>query len=79
MIVRSNELEEVDTLLIGRTNDLFTPVTIEVEENKTYFITIFPIKGERGIIDSLVVYTTEISLVYRPLTSGMIIIIDVYL
>ena len=74
MIARS-KLEEVERLLINHTFDHFTPVTIKVEENKTYFISIFPIRRRDGIIvDSVTIYSTVISTDYIYFRRGTMLL-----
>ena len=66
MIAQINELGKLHhRLLIRQSSNRLAPVTMEVEENMTYLITIFPIRGERGIVDSILAYSTEISVDHK--------------
>ena len=57
---------KADVLLINQTMKYF-PVTVQVEdENGTYYVSIFPLLGEKGIVNATVAYTQELP------TSGML-------
>ena len=60
---------KADVLLINQTTKYFPtgPVTVQVEdENGTYYVSIFPLLGEKGIVNATVAYTQELP------TSGML-------
>ena len=63
IIVQLNNADEVHKLYINGTTEHLSPgsVTVQVEENGTYHVAIFPIMGERGIVDTTIVYSQEIS------------------
>ena len=66
VIVQLDNITEVSKLLINHTTEhrQLTPVTVEVEENSTYHVTILSLEG------SMVAYSTTIQSVEQ---SGMII------
>ena len=59
IIVQLNNVDEVHKLLVNCTTELLFPgpVTVRVKESRTYHVTIFPIKGEKGILDANIVYS----------------------
>ena len=61
IIVQLNNVDEVHKLYINSTTEhLFPgPVTVQVEESGTYHVAIFPIMGERGIMNKSVEYSQE--------------------
>ena len=63
MIVQMNNVDEVHKLHINCTTEHLSPgpVTAQVEENGTYKVAIFPIMGERGIVDTTIVYSEVFS------------------
>ena len=63
MIVQLNNIDEVNKLLINRTTEHLStgPVIVQVEENGTYHISIFPVMGERGILDTTIAYSQVLS------------------
>ena len=46
---------EIHMLHVNQSTDLQTPVTLQVEADGEYYVTVFPV-GERGIIDYTVEY-----------------------
>ena len=71
IIVQLNNVDEVHKLLIyGTTEHLSTgPVTVRVEESGTYHVVIFPIMGEKGIVNTTIAYSQVLSV------NGMLLII----
>ena len=63
IIVQLNNVDEVHKILINSTTEHLSPgpVTVEVEENGTYHVAIFPIMGERGIVDTTIAYSQVLS------------------
>ena len=66
VIVQLDNITEVNKLLINRTTEhrQLTPVTVEVEENSTYHVTILSLEGR------MVAYSTSVQSVEQ---SGMIV------
>ena len=60
IIVQLNNVTEVHKLYMNCTQTT-QPVTVRVNENGTYHVAIFPIMGERGIVDTTIAYSQEIS------------------
>ena len=56
IIVQLNNVDEVPKLYINSTTEHLSPgpVTLRVEENGTYHVTIFPVMGEMGIANTSV-------------------------
>ena len=63
MIVQIDNITEVHKLLINDTTGHLStgPVTVQVEENGTYHVAIFPIMGEKGIVNGTLVYSQVLS------------------
>ena len=63
MIVQLNDLYEVYKLFINGTTEHLSPgpVTVRVEENGTYHVAIFPLMGERGIVNTTIMYSQVLS------------------
>ena len=63
MIVQLNNIDEVYKLHINSTTERLSPgpVTVRVEENRTYQVTILSLMGERGIVDTDIVYSQLLS------------------
>ena len=59
IIVQLNNVTEVHKLHINGTTEHLSPgpVTVQVEENGTYQIAIFPIMSNRGIINTTIAYS----------------------
>ena len=74
MIVQMDNITEVHKLLINDTTGHLStgPVTVQVEENKTYHVAIFLIMGEKGIVNGTLVYSRVLSV------NGMLAIKLVY-
>ncbi len=58
MIVQN--INRVDTLNVAEVTDRLTPVTIHLDEVGVYQITVFPINGDKGIVNSVVGYVCEV-------------------
>ena len=63
IIVQLNNVDEVHKLHINGTTEHLSPgpVTVQVEESGTYYVVIFPIMGERGIVDTTIAYSEVLS------------------
>ena len=61
MIAQLSNLTEVHRLYANKTTDCQTPASVVVEENGMYQVTIFAIRGRRGIVDSHVEYSRQIT------------------
>ena len=63
IIVQLNNVDEVHKLHINSTTEHLSPepVTVQVKENGSYHVAIFPIMGERGIVDTTIVYSQVLS------------------
>ena len=60
VIAQLSSASEVQKLFINQSMDPYTPVTVEVEKDGLYQVTIFPIaEGSSGILESDVKYCTE--------------------
>ena len=59
MIVQLNNVDEVHKLYINDTTEYLSPgpVTVQVEENGTYHVAIFPLRGEKGIVNTTTAYS----------------------
>ena len=59
IIVQLNNVTEVHKLHINCTTERLSPgpVTVQVEENGTYHVAIFPIMEERGIVNTTIAYS----------------------
>ena len=57
VIVQLSNASEVQKLYSNQSMDPHTPVTVEVERDGLYQVTIFPIREGRGILDSTAVYS----------------------
>ena len=70
IIVQLNDIDEVYKLHINCTNEHLSPgpVTVQVEENGTYNVAIFPIMGENGIVDTTIVYSEMLSVTSEYVT-----------
>ena len=51
---------DVHKLYVSKTTDRQTLVSVLVEENGLYQVTVFAIRGERGIVDSNVEYSAQL-------------------
>ncbi len=58
MIIQN--INRVDTLNVAEVTDRLTPVTIHLEEDGEYQVTIFPINRDGGIVDSAAGYMCEL-------------------
>ena len=63
MIVQLNNVDEVYKLHINSTTEHQSPgpVTVRVEENRTYHVAILSLIGEGGIVDTDIVYSQVLS------------------
>ena len=63
MIVQLNNVGEVYKLHINSTTEHLSPgpVTVQVEENRTYHVAILSLMGERGIVNTNIVYSQVLS------------------
>ena len=64
IIVQLNNVDEVHKLYINSTTEHLSPgpVTVQVEESGIYHVAIFPLKGERGIVNTTIVYSKMLSI-----------------
>ena len=67
MIVQLGDPDQVHKLYVNQTRDQQSLVSLEVEENGTYLVSIIPVLERTGIIGSDVEYREEIVL---PFISG---------
>ena len=67
MIVQLGDPDQVHKLYVNQTRDQQSFVTVEVEENGTYLVSVIPVLERTGIIGSNVEYREEIVL---PFISG---------
>ncbi len=58
MIVQN--INRIDELNVAEVTDRITPVTIHLGEVGVYQITVFPINGDKGIVNSVVGYVCEV-------------------
>ena len=63
VIAQQSNANQAHKLYINKTTDRQTPASVVVEENGIYQITVFAIRGERGIVNSGVEYTQQLSVV----------------
>ena len=63
IIVQLNNVDEVNKLFTNCTTEhLFPgPITVQVEENRTYHVVIFPIMRKVGIVDTTIAYSGVLS------------------
>ena len=63
MIVQLNNVDDVHKLYINSTTEYQSPgpVTVQVEENGTYQVAIFPILKDRGIMNTTIAYSQVLS------------------
>ena len=63
IIVQLNDVDEVHKLHINCTTEHLSPgtVTVQMEESGSYHVVIFPIMGERGIVDTTIAYSEVFS------------------
>ena len=63
IIVQLNNVTEVHKLHINCTTEHLSPgpVTVQVKENRTYHVAIFPLMGERGIVNTTIMYSQVLS------------------
>ena len=65
VIVRSTNVSEVHKLYVNQSTDLHTPVTVPVERDGEYQVSIFAIREGMGILGSGVEYTEHVT-VHTP-------------
>ena len=65
VIVQSTNVSEVHKLYVNQSMDLHTPVTVPVERDGEYQVSIFAIREEMGILGSGVGYTEQV-MVHTP-------------
>ena len=63
IIVQLDDVNQVHKLFTNCTTEhLFPgPITVQVEENGTYYVVIFPIMREVGIVDTTIAYSGMLS------------------
>ena len=61
VVARLINLSKVHMLHVNQSTDLHTPVTLEVEADGKYYVTVFPV-GERGIVDHTVEYAKLVTM-----------------
>ena len=63
IIVQLNNFEEVHKLHINSTTEHLSPgpVTVHVNESGKYYVAIFPIMGEIGIVNTNVIHSEMLS------------------
>ena len=66
LIVQLGDPDQVHKLYVNQTRDWQNSVSVEVEENGTYLVSVIPILEETGIIGSNVEYRDEIVLPFTP-------------
>ena len=66
MLVQLVDPDLVHKLYINQTRDRQHSVTVEVEENGTYLVSVIPVFKGNGIIGSNVEYREEIVLPFTP-------------
>jgi hypothetical protein len=70
VIAQLGEASEVHTLHVNQSTDLQTPVTISAERDGEYWVSIFAISGENGIMEwTFVQYIQTVGMIIGP-TSG---------
>ena len=59
MIIQLNNVDEVHKLYINGTTEHLSPgpVTVQVEESGIYHVAIFPLMGEKGIVNTTKAYS----------------------
>ena len=60
VIAQLSNASEVQKLYVNQSMDPHTPVTVGVERGGLYLVTVFAITQSRGILDSDVVYMSQI-------------------
>ena len=60
MIVQSSNVSEAHKLYVNQSRAPQTPVTVQVEREGLYQVTILGMRGGRGILDSRVKYTEQV-------------------
>ena len=63
MFVQLNNVADVHKLLINSTTEHLSPgrVTVQVNKSGTYHVTIFPIRIDMGIADTIIAHSQELS------------------
>ncbi len=69
-IAQLNNSSEVHRLYASKTTDVQTSASVVVEENGLYQVTIFPIRGGSGIVDSRVEFVGHITVNRGPITTA---------
>ena len=69
IIVQLSNATEVQKLYVNQSTDPHTPVTVEVERDGPYQVTIFPITEGRGILDSNAEHLQVLGTYYYPTTT----------
>ena len=70
VIVQSTNVSEVHKLYVNQSMDLHTPVTVPVERNGGYHVSIFAIREGLGILGSTMQYTEYETVDVLVLTSS---------
>ena len=65
MLVQQGDPDQVHKLYVNQTRDQQSLVSVEVEENGTYLVSITPVLEITGIIGSVVEYREEIVLPFK--------------
>ena len=60
MIVQSSDLKRVHKLYINQTTDNETTAGVTVKETGQFHVTIFGVREESGILDSIIEYSGEV-------------------
>ena len=74
IIVQLKNVDGVHKLYINSTTE--HQVTVQVEENGTYQVAIFPIMGERGIVDTTMAYSEVLSVTSEYVSYMCIYVFD---
>ena len=69
VIAQLSNISEVQRLYVNKTTDQQAPVSVLVEEDGMYLVTIFAIREERGIVDSNVEHRVELYVVNGVVTT----------
>ena len=65
MLVQQGDPDQVHKLYVNQTRDQQSLVSVEVEENGIYLVSIIPVLEITGIIGSVVEYREEIVLPFK--------------
>ena len=73
VIVQSANASEVHKLYVNQSIDLNTPVTVSVERDGEYQVSIFATREGMGILGSYVQYTTKVTVGDASNESGIVV------